>query len=259
MKIALILTGLMRCYKDGWQSWHIHFPHLIGDCDIFISTWDELGFYTGRGYLPARDDGFIRLEENEKGFHSGDKINVSDIIETYKPIAFCVEQFEKFEPTFQERSKHFNNAFTRPKNTISQFYKVRSGINLMRQYSETTGTKYDLVIRTRPDYVLQSALSQQLDVNTFYANEGTNHTGAGIGDQIHIASYDLMLRFADIYNRLEMLYDEIGYSCPHVFAQRMVTNHMQVPLGRVTAISKIQHGPHGPYNEPDGSGRYAPA
>lgn len=249
MKIALILTGHMRMFYQGYESFYQNILSK-NDCDVFISTWSDTGFYTGKGYLQPRPDGFINLTEDDLGFHPSGEINYDEIKKLYHPLRFEVEDFSILHPCFKLRSQPFVNAYTRPKNTMSQFYKIHRGVSLWASYLEMNGVHYDWVYRARPDFVFQSPFNESFSPNIFYTNPGTNSRGVGLGDQFHCSNPENMFKFAQAYFYLEHLYNSLGYSCPHAFVQSWLMK-MNITYDILKTPSTIAHSPHGIYKEPD--------
>lgn len=251
MKIALILTGHMRGYQKGYESFKQFVIDPLGreNFDIFIHTWSDIGFYSGKGYLKPRADGYINTEDGELGFWPTGDINKAEIEALYNPIDMVVDDFALYNGLFEEKRKRYVNAYTRPKNTLSQFYKVMLGIQMMKEYADQFHVKYDLVIRARPDVVLMTHLPQ-INPVVFYTNQGGNCKNVGVGDQLHLSSYDNMVKFGPMYEHIDELYSELGYSCPHAYCQLWLQKQ-GIPIAQIATPSYIMHGPHGPYNEPD--------
>ena len=255
MKIALVLTGHMRVYQPGWESFRKYFINPFGreTFDVFIHTWSDTGFYTGRGYLKPREDGFIRTEKGELGFWPTGEISQEAITALYKPVKMVVDKYESYNHIFEKQKERYVNAYTRPKNTLSQFFKIMMGCDMMKQYAANVkgpiGSEYDFVIRTRPDLVLQAPLPE-MRTGVFYANQGGNSRGKGIGDQLHISSLEQMMTFSSLYAHVDALYDQLGYSCPHAYSQLWLEMN-KIPYERISTPMYIMHGPHGPYKEPD--------
>lgn len=253
-KVALVLSGHMRGYETALRSLtHNLFNQTNYTFDIFISTWSERGFYTGKQYLKPRTDGYIRVDESHKGFVEGNLVNPTHIQLSYNPVYLEVEDFNTVEPLVEYKVKNFTNAYTRPKNTASQFYKINRILNVLWQKSKID--TYEYVIRTRPDLVLQSPMPNlaYFDPNRFYTNLGHNSINKGIGDQLAISGFENMMKYKELFNSLEKLYEKVGFSCPHVFTEEFLKmNHIlyeEIPNEALRLT--LAHSPYQPYTEHD--------
>lgn len=258
MKAALILTGHLRCWQDGYKTFKRYILDKM-ETDVYISTWDEVGYYTGRGYKKTRSDGFINLDESDEGFVRNIPVNFSEVIDAYKPKVLDIEHFPDVEDDIAKRVQGFCNAYTRPKNTAAQFYKISRGISLAYKQMGKDVFNYDYVIRTRPDLVIQDNLHfpEWYNKDTFYYNPGTNPKGIGYGDQLHIGSAYHMQWVANVYYIMDQLYNRLGYSCPHAFLSEIMG---AAPLKReqIRVPTMIMHTPAGPYKEWDTGQEHKP-
>jgi hypothetical protein len=246
MKVALVLTGLMRRW-DLAYPWIKHCILDRYDTDVFIATWSEAGMYSGKGYLHGPQDHFIKTASDDKGYHdSGELIDASWILNTYKPKSFYIRDFAStFERVADVKAKRFVNAFTRPKNTITQAYLISEGMSLIWD----TGGKYDLIVRARPDIVLEHDL-EELTPNEFLTLPSKNKMGRGTGDSLQIGSVYHVTTYAQMYFHLNELYDKLGYSCPHEFAELWIKEN-KLPWRELQAGAHIAHSQSGtPYEEP---------
>jgi hypothetical protein len=242
MKVALVLTGLMRCWEKALPV----FKQLVidrYDADVYIHTWSEVGYYTGKGYLP-QENGFVKTVEGERGFHaSGELIDANAIMQAYNPVAFAIEDFTKFDARFTAEAERFPNGLTRPKNTLCQAYKAYMGASLLPLNT------YDIVVRARPDIVLEHDTGTFL-YDTFLTLPSRNSRNQGTGDSIQIGSQADIETYCQMYQHIDELYDELGYSCPHDYAALWIRKHgfnwQEMPVG-----AHVAHSPRGIYQEPE--------
>jgi hypothetical protein len=245
MKVAIVFTGLLRNFEQAHPAFKQYFLDRY-DCDVYFDIWSEVGYYTGKAYQQSPSDHFVKLAEGDRGFHeSGEQVNVQRIMELYNPISLRIENFDSFEPIADEAAKLFPNAFTRPKNTICQAYKIMQGMRTVVGQA----SKYDLVVRARPDIVLEHDPGL-FEPGVFYTLPSKNKHGQGTGDSIQIGHIRDMFGFSDMYLDLKNLYDEIGYSCPHKFVEHYIKklrlNWKELHIG-----ARVAHSPSGiPYAEP---------
>jgi hypothetical protein len=248
MKVALVLTGLLRCYEKAYPSLKSYVLDRF-DTDVYLDIWDEVGYYSGKGYTQAPTAYFISTTDTDRGFHdSGEKIDVNALMDVYRPISLTVHKFAAFESDFDTRAKQFQNAFTRPKNTCAQAFKIYSGVRNIAK-------PYDVVIRARPDIMLETDIGTGW-VEKARSGEGVftlpsrNKMGTGTGDSFMIASLQRTDEFADLhYNSLETIYNRLGVSCPHLFVQETL-RMMDVTHYEISANAQVAHSPRGLYQEP---------
>lgn len=242
MKVALVLTGLMRCWEQAYPVFKTLFMDRY-DTDVYIHTWSEVGYYTGKGYLPE-ENGFVKTVPGERGFHaSGELIDANKIIQTYHPISITVDDFTRLEPAFETRAEHFKKAYTRPKNTIAQSYKALMGVQSL------VSNGYDIIIRARPDIVLENDPGQ-LHPYMFYTLPSKNKVGKGTGDSILIGPAPAVVSFYQTHHsHLEVFYDRLGVSCPHMFIEETLKPYSHV-WQEMQCGAHVAHSPNGIYQEP---------
>jgi hypothetical protein len=248
-KCALILRGLCRDWEKAYPSFAQNFLDRY-DTDVFIDVWSDIGFYTGvNAYRQETTEGYVDVNPQDKGYHADGKlVNINKLWEWYKPKTMYIEDFLSQEGRFDERKKYFVKAYTRPKNTIAQFYKIASGMRHMEEYAANNNIQYDFVVSARPDLILQEELPM-LEKNVFYTILSRNKKNGGTGDSIQIGSFLDMLAFATIYYDLENIYDTLGYSCPHSFTEYAAK---QFNWKELATKATIVHSPSGkPYAEPN--------
>lgn len=231
MKVAVVLTGHLRCWKMVFPNFKEHFIDRYSP-DIFIHTWDDEGWW-----VP---------QEGAMGVHErSDALDVEAVRAAYNPVKMVVEHFADFEPVFAERVKTFTNFYHRPRNIVSMFYKMGAGVNLLEEHILKTGKKYDLVIRMRPDMILHQPMPE-FDPEKFYTLSHRNHMGGGTGDMFQIGSFDRVASFATIGTKLEDIYAHTGLLCPHTFSVTYI-QALGLPWQEFNINKTLQHTPAGQY------------
>lgn len=235
MKVAVVLTGHLRCWKDVFPN----FKERVIDRynpDIFIHTWDEEGWW-----IPGD-------KQNEKGYHeSTPKIDRDSIVEAYNPRGLTIESWDNYNNIFEHRGSLYENFAHRPKNILSMFYKLGRGISLLEDYVSQVGTYYDLVIRMRPDMIFHEDLPE-FDLNYLYTLAHRNHLGQGTGDMIQAGNMMNMILFSKISCFINQLYSQTNLLCPHVLSTKYIEN-MSFPWREFNIHKTLQHTPKGEYQE----------
>ena len=206
MKVALLLTGHMRCWEQVAPN---TLKHIIDkyDADVFIETWDSEAYWDPHSVKGITED--------------GPKLDVAKVFQIYKPVYMNFENFEEYEENFIERAKPFTNFYHVPKNQISMWFKVGRGMLAVEEHMLLTGTTYDLIIRMRPDLVFNEPLPE-FDSQKFYTLGYRNHMGQGTSDMIQVGNFFTMSLFCKVLYHLPFLYQEAGLLCPHVISEHFI-------------------------------------
>ena len=182
MKIAILLSGHLRTWqfcKNWFEEKFIDSTHTI---DIFVDTYNEIesSFPTNYQHL-VNDNELFRTEDQIKQMFSG--LNVVD---------FNIEseiQYHEYKP---------------------QADKLQQSYKLFSEYVNKTGEKYDLIVRSRFDLILE----QKLDYNYIYDVCVSNpkflfqshingiNFGRDLNDQFAVSTPDVMEMYFKRFNEL---------------------------------------------------------
>jgi hypothetical protein len=231
MKVAICLTGHLRCWQTVFPNFKEHFIDRYNP-DIFISTWNNEGYW-----VPT--EGPMGIQEDTP------LIDEAAVRVAYNPISIDIENFDDFEPLFAERAKNFPTYFHRPRNIISMFYKMGMGLQQLERHCMVTGKTYDMVIRMRPDMVMKEPMPD-LDPNNFYTLAHRNHMGQGTGDMFQIGNPAMVTAFSKIGMHMEAIYSATQLLCPHVFSVAYI-QALKLPWQEFNVNKIIQHTPNGQY------------
>ena len=230
MKVALLLTGHMRC----WQQVFPNTKHHIIDkynADVFIETWDQEAYWD---------------PHSQKGItEGGPKLDALSIMDSYKPVYMNLETYEDLEEKFATRAKEYTNFYHVPKNQLSMWYKVGLGMLAVEKHMMLTGTTYDVIIRMRPDLYFNQPLPD-FDPNKFYTLGYRNHMGQGTSDMIQVGNFFTMSLFCKVLYHLPHLYKETGLLCPHVISEHFI-KRLGLPWQEFMVNKTIMHTPLGEY------------
>ena len=208
MKVALLISGHLRCWKQNFPYIEKTFLDKYNP-DVFISTWDNEGWWQWN--VP-------------KGFYAGSpEINEQEVANAFKPKFMRTEKYDPYDPIFAERSTRYKNCMGWPKNVISMFYKWVDVTNLMRLYQGIHGVEYDMVIRYRSDLQILGDLPEEYDLNNFYIVYNHYDQG-GLNDVIYIGNYDQVTKATEIGLHLDSLYSQTGLFCTHILTEQHFKN-----------------------------------
>lgn len=251
MKYALVLTGMAREFQAAFPSIKQYILDRYNP-DVYISIWSEKGAYSGANYIQQPNDQFIKLKDGDKGFNvSGEKVNLNKLVELYNPVAMEVDEFSAHEDKFEFYASKFSNAYSRPKNTMSMFFKIYRGMSLV-QYN---GIQYDRIIRMRPDMQFNSDPGD-FGGTKFITHRHSNKFAQGTSDGFQIGTHKDMHKFGmawAVTNKdgtaiLEKAYEELGVSCPHLFTKWIIDLFNLDHEERFFEFCHC-HSPNGPYTE----------
>lgn len=140
-KIAVCISGQMRTWRFCFQNIQQFFSGC--DVDYFIHTWDTSGVKK-----------FASLDTFSDTTIAHDPVEISEVIETFKPKKITVESISQYA------SRKNMTCFSR---WTDLFYSFRKSVMLKNQFSRETGVKYDCVVKCRFDI----AFNPQIDFLSF--------------------------------------------------------------------------------------------
>ena len=242
-KCIIVFSGLSRLWQEAFPSFKRNFLDKY-DTDIYACLWTECGFYSGRSYVHAPGDEYVKTTEDDKGFNtSGKLMDVNGFMEAYEPKVLKLLDFSKYEHIFDEKTKGLNG-YTRPKNTLAQAFMVQEAMKLVPRYDVGPDT---LIVRARPDFVIDQDVGG-FNLDTFYTFKFRNKHNQGTGDMIQIGNYVNMERFAKMYDQASYLYEINNVSCPHIYTKGMI-DWEHIPWEELHVQGHCAHSPNGPYTE----------
>ena len=186
MRAAILLCGQMRRYEDADVLNSLHrFFHLFEHCDVFVSTWNRRGVSHNHGNTIHRPD--------EEDIVSGEALQ-----RAYGPWlrAAAIHDSGVWSAGLQGVPRQiyeegFEWTGMKIKGTsIPQLFTLWDANRLRKDYERSTGTRYDVVIRCRPDVQFdeEEAFHQRwfrnIDPRTIYAIN-CRRTGAFFANRIY--------------------------------------------------------------------------
>mgnify|MGYP001572385469 CR=1 FL=1 len=198
MNVALYLPGQAR----GFKSMYNNFKEKIilkFNPDIFISTW----LYDFKNGQPADDE--------QNNWRLKDEGSYEEYIKLYKPKASILYKYNN------ETIKFFNRlpiGRVGPRASVSRtrmhYFHLLSCDMLCNNFELMTNKKYDVVIKYRPDIVLNEEIVESILLSAssndiFYSTSFVNGTGMQVViDVLCISNRKLMSVFCNIYNDMEI-------------------------------------------------------
>jgi len=147
LKMALLITGTIRNYKENYLTWKKHLLDLY-DVDIFFHTYNISGYH---------NDIYNNKNINTKIF------NENEIINLLNPKKYIIDDFtiklNEFKKTIV--SQCLRNGSPKPEFIKAQLYSIYQANNLKKEYEKENNIEYDIVIKIRFDTIFNS----NFDVN----------------------------------------------------------------------------------------------
>jgi hypothetical protein len=195
MKIAIIISGLPRCYKEGYEELKKWFLDKY-DCDIYIHTWydTKTTFKTGHNFSLNKDYKFT--EEDYQ-----------NILELYQPKNYTFQKPIPFDV-----NGIISKLGVKLNVSLSSFYSLQHSFNLIKE----SGIEYDYIIRTRfdlkfTDLVVESCplISNITELDPNQVNlvdyNSEDYRRLNVNDLFAIGGYDVMKIYHNLFS------DEIYY------------------------------------------------
>lgn len=219
-KVAICISGQLRNFdsnsKNIWRS-------LVRplNADVFIHTWDtqvlatsELKFLTrtlGREISSKLPSDLLHADQFQRAFPATSELLSKDIQNPVSPSKlYQLENVVKVitEPaeTFEKYANQLELTVNGKTNQAKMFYKLHACDQLRQQEELVNDFKYDVVIRTRPDLIIDiPALHEALEyccrrpnlIFTSYFHHD------GYGDQFAMGSSAAMSAYSDIWPKME--------------------------------------------------------
>jgi hypothetical protein len=231
-KIAICFSGHAR----NLNKTYINFiKNLIKplNADIFIHTWDTLGAQKNRG--DSVGIGYSDIPINKE---------ILNIINKLNPKTYIIENFSNKINNFNIPSEVYMygapvnnngvvNSTARPENIISQLYSIYKSFSLLEDYEKENKIKYDIVIKTRFDFNIESRISKN-NIQNLLNNENILYTldknkssssfenckkckidyhngehDSIISDLFIFGKYNQMKKYMNLYNEYYNLYNSL--------------------------------------------------
>lgn len=146
MKIALLICGTIRNYKENYLSWKKHLLNLF-NVTIFFHTYDIDGYHSKNNIPLSQTDTNI-------------------LIKTINPKKYLIESYSiKMQDfTNQIKCQCLRRGSANPESIKSQLYSIYM-VNLLKKIDEKENNyKYDIVIKIRFDTIFYNDFNI-LDIN----------------------------------------------------------------------------------------------
>lgn len=234
MKIALLICGQMRTFDHPKVLNYLIKLIEKFNCDVFLSTWNNRGVSVWSEHALKQQE-FIQNQEKNKEI-SLDNINLIPNIKKY-----IIDDYEEFINTqcndviksLLQRSS--DNLYHSKATSIPSLYKLYSAHQLLEEYEKQNKIKYDIVIKTRPDFLHVhidiEKYFDKIEDTLFNINTGISYCPDRVYEMFILSSSDIMkivceswLNFNELVNTDYSLHMSRLDACRLVYSQCVLNN-----------------------------------
>lgn len=204
------------------------------NCDVFLSTWKNRGISVWSEYALKNQ---CELQEEEKN-----KIITNTDLKLINNIKkFKIDDYEKF--LIEECSDEMKLSLLQPPDNIylskatsvPSLYKLHSSYQLLEEYMNESQTTYDIVIKTRPDFLhVHTDIEKYFNLakdTLFHINVGITYCPDRVYEMFLLSSPKIMKIVCESWLNYKKLLDT-NYSlhmsrfdaCRLVYSQCMLNN-----------------------------------
>lgn len=221
-KVALCISGQMRTFEACFPNLTKYIIDPL-KTDIFIHTWANNGIST-------------KAKDEEKANFSDEKVTQTVLKKLYHPKIAVIEEYKDSyseelngvkvpDILKKEENQHYKGA-------IPMFYKMYKCNELKRQYEIKNDRRYDLVIRLRPDLMINeeipSPVLQQWDILWF--SDCKVNIAFQVSDKFAISSSTNMDYYCSVWTLLPQYWENPlgdGEWKNYRVGERLMKTHME--------------------------------
>lgn len=234
MKIALLICGQMRTFDHPKVLNYLNQLIKKFNCDVFLSTWNNRGISVWSEHA-LKNQLSVQTEEKNKSINE-EHLNLIFNIKKYK-----IDNYDQFiiEKCTDEMKFLLNqspdNLYFSKATSIPSLYKLYSAYQLLDEYEIENNIKYNLVIKTRPDFLhVHNDIEQyfdRTDDTLFHINTGITYCPDRVYEMFLLSSAknmkivcDSWLNFNQLVNSNYSLHMSRLDACRLVYSQCVLNN-----------------------------------
>ena len=234
MKIALLICGQMRTFDHPKVLNYLIKLIEKFNCDVFLSTWNNRGVSIWSEHALKQQESIQNQEKNKEIIL--DNINLIPNIKKY-----TIDDYEEFINTQSNgEMKSFLNQspdtlYHSKATSIPSLYKLYSAYQLLEEYEKENNIKYDIVIKTRPDFLHVhidiEKYFDKIDDTLFHINTGISYCPDRVYEMFFVSSSSIMktvceswLNFNQLVNTDYSLHMARLDACRLVYSQCVLNN-----------------------------------
>lgn len=213
----------MRTYQACLKS-HLDFLVTPFDSDVFISTWNLLGFSSVKWKPYPRFEGAVTEDELKqaygdcvKGIKVEDPASVTTKLNRAEELNTHSNLPNHKYPAYRSKDRHLTPRI------VSMWYKIQSAYQLMKAYADKHAITYDFIIKIRPDVRFTTPLPPlELQDKTLYLT--STNVFRGWNDQVAFGNAAVMRVYCDTLSHFDQYVAE-NQRIPE-WAEGVVQRHM---------------------------------
>jgi len=234
MKISLLICGQMRTFDHPKVLKYLNQFIEKFNCDVFLSTWNNRGISVWSEHTLKEQAGIQNQEKNKS--ISLEHINLIPNIKKY-----TIDDYEEFihNQSNGEMKSFLNQSpdtlYHSKATSIPSLYKLHSAYQLLEEYEKKNNIKYDIVIKTRPDFLhVHTDIEKyfdRIDDTLFHINTGISYCPDRVYEMFFLSSSSIMktvceswLNFNQLVNTDYSLHMAKLDACRLVYSQCVLNN-----------------------------------
>ncbi len=192
MRAALCLSGQMRTYKKCYGYIKQHIISKI-DPDIFVYTEQNRGITNRLDVRDKREEERKVARESIRSIYEPEKIVIDAPFGMERKKSF--KDVEVPEELIKKEPDHW-------KGNIPNFYGIKKCNDMKREKEKREGFEYDVVIRCRPDLIVESPIPEKVLKETGKLWHNHKNHPVQVSDKIAISSSTNMDYYSSVWNEL---------------------------------------------------------
>ncbi|XWV26175.1 hypothetical protein QJ857_gp0903 [Tupanvirus soda lake] len=221
MKFAICFSGSIRDFPSCFPSLKRYVLDNL-NADIFLHLW--------------KMENVSKLNTDVNFKWRNDTCTEQYVIEQLKPIRHVIDTYsDEWENKIIAESKVDTKKFTNDKlknygtNACGMYYKIHKANELLNEYCEKTGTKYDIIIRARLDFIWEDNVFPNDFRNAndqcvyLIRDRYASHSRLLTNDKFFAGTQQVMKKMCDLFNNIH-IYQKRGLM---VEGQTLNENHIK--------------------------------
>jgi hypothetical protein len=198
MKVAVCFSGSIRDFPSCYPSMKRYLLDNL-NADIFLHLW--------------KMSDVANLDTNVHFKWKNDACQEQYVIDNLKPVKYVIDNYsQEWEDKILKECRVDTNKFVNDKlknygvNACGMYYKINKAFELMEEHSRLSGTKYDLVIRARLDFIWEDniLLENFIDINDqcvyLIKDRYASHSRLLTNDKFFAGSMSAMKKMCNLFN-----------------------------------------------------------
>lgn len=256
LRVAVCVSGQLRSYRQTWAKNLATFARI--EPTVFVSTWENTGLSFGASaravarYLPPALAGLLPVEVlNVDAFKQSmphcfatllkqSTVTHAEVADFFATPHVMVNDEAAFDAAYRG---HPGLLYKGNLNSAKMFFGIHDANRMRRAYEKECGQPFDIVIRTRPDQVVETLGLADIEA-AMQDNVALSLVTlfAGISDVFIMSSSRVADIYADIWPRLEQTTTSrwtegsVGSFAEYLLAEYLMYHGVRFQLTRATLV-----------------------